>query len=49
MPARTCQSRRPRAPGFEGKTALELAAVRGYDDLVELIHRADREKAKHES
>ena len=37
------------APGFEGKTALDLAAVRGYDDLVELIRRADREKTKHES
>ena len=24
------------APGFEGKTALDLAAVRGYDDLVEI-------------
>lgn len=37
------------APGFEGKTALDLAAVRGYDDLVDIIRRADREKAKHES
>ena len=37
------------APGFEGKTALDLAAVRGYDDLVEIIRRADREKTKHAS
>ena len=37
------------APGFEGKTALELAAVRGYDDLVELFRRTDRTKPRHES
>ena len=37
------------APGFEGKTARELAAVRGYDDVVELIKRAERERARHAS
>ena len=35
------------APGFEGKTALDLAAVRGYDDLVEILRRADRGRIKH--
>ncbi len=37
------------APGFEGKTARELAAVRGYDDVVELIDRAGRDRARHAS
>jgi uncharacterized protein len=37
------------APGFAGKTALDLAAVRGYDDLVELFRRADRNQPRHES
>ena len=37
------------APGFAGKTARELAAVRGYDDVVELINRAERERARHAS
>ncbi len=35
------------APGFEGKTAIELAAVRGYDDLVEILRRADKGRIKH--
>ena len=35
------------APGFEGKTALDLAAVRGYEDLVELLRRADKGRVKH--
>jgi ankyrin repeat protein len=35
------------APGFEGKTALELAAVRGYDNLVEILRRADKGRVKH--
>jgi uncharacterized protein len=35
------------APGFEGKTALDLAAVRGYDDLVEILRRADKGRIKH--
>ena len=37
------------APGFEGKTARDLAAVRGYDDVVELINRAERDRARHAS
>ena len=35
------------APGFEGKTALDLAAVRGYDDLVE--HHPPRGQGKNEA
>ena len=46
---RSRRSRRSGAPGFEGKTARELAAVRGYADVVELINRAQRERARHAS